>query len=152
MPADEHRLRPATASDAAAVAHCVQAAYSHYVERIGEPPGPMQDDYRQVVRDRRVFVIESGGEVAGAIVLIEDSGTILLDNVAVLPARQGEGIGRSLMVHAEEEARRLGYEYIDLYTHELMTENFVMYARNGYEEVERRTERGFPRIYMRKRL
>ena len=33
-----------------------------------------------------------------------------------------------------------------------MTENFALYARNGYKEVERRTERGFPRIYMRKRL
>lgn len=56
------------------------------------------------------------------------------------------------MLHAEDEARRLGYGSIDLYTHELMTENFALYARNGYEEVERRTERGFPRIYMRKRL
>ena len=149
---DELRLRPARASDAPAIARCVEAAYSPYIERIGEPPGPMLDDYRQVVRDHRVFVVEGGGEIAGAIVLIEKQGTILLDNVAVLPSRHGEGIGRRLMLHAEAEARRLGYESIDLYTHELMTENFALYARNGYEEVERRTERGFPRIYMRKRL
>ena len=149
---DELQLRPATAADAPAIARCVEAAYSHYIERIGEPPGPMLDDYPQVVRDHRVFVVESGGEIAGAIVLIEDRGTMLLDNVAVLPSRQGEGIGRRLMLLAEEEARRLGYNCIDLYTHELMTENFALYARNGYEEVERRTEKGFPRIYMRKRL
>ncbi len=149
---DELRLRPARASDAPAIARCVEAAYSPYIERIGEPPGPMLDDYRQVVRDHRVFVVEGAGEIAGAIVLIEKQGTILLDNVAVLPSRQGEGLGRCLMLHAEAEARRLGYESIDLYTHELMRENFALYARNGYEEVERRTERGFPRIYMRKRL
>ena len=149
---DELRLRPARASDAPAIARCVEAAYSPYIERIGEPPGPMLDDYRQVVRDHRVFVVEGGGQIAGAIVLIEKGGTILLDNVAVPPSRQGEGIGRRLMLHAEAEARRLGYESIDLYTHQLMTENFALYARNGYEEVERRTERGFPRIYMRKRL
>ena len=149
---DELQLRPATAADAPAIARCVEAAYSHYIERIGEPPGPMLDDYPQVVRDHRVFVVESGGEIAGAIVLIEDRGTMLLDNVAVLPSRQGEGIGRRLMLLAEKEARRLGYNCIDLYTHELMTENFALYARNGYEEIERRTERGFPRIYMRKRL
>lgn len=152
MQADEHRLRPATVSDVTAIKRCVHEAYAQYVERIGEPPGPMLDDYRQVVRDRRVFVIESSGEIAGAVVLIEERGTMLLDNIAVLPSRQGEGIGRRLMLLAEEEARRLGYESIDLYTHELMTENFALYARNGYEEVERRTERGFPRIYMRKRL
>lgn len=149
---DELRLRPARASDASAIARCVEAAYSPYIERIGEPPGPMLDDYRQVVRDHRVFVVEGGGQIAGAIVLIENQGTIVLDNVAVLPSRHGEGIGRRLMRHAESEARRLGYSSIDLYTHELMTENFTLYARNGYEEVERRTERGFPRIYMRKRL
>lgn len=149
---DELQLRPATAADAPAIARCVEAAYSHYIERIGEPPGPMLDDYPQVVRDYRVFVVESGGEIAGAIVLIEERGTMLLDNVAVLPSRQGEGIGRRLMLLAEEEARRLGYNCIDLYTHELMTENFALYARNGYEEVERRIEKGFPRIYMRKRL
>ena len=149
---DELQLRPATAADAPAIARCVEAAYSRYIERIGEPPGPMLDDYRQVVRDHRVFVAEGGGEIAGAVVLIEKGGTILLDNVAVLPSRQGEGVGRRLMLRAEGEARRLGYETIDLYTHELMTENFALYARNGYEEVERRTERGFPRIYMRKRL
>ena len=149
---DELRLRPARASDAPAIARCVEAAYSPYIERIGEPPGPMLDDYRQVVRDHRVFVVEGGGEIAGAIVLIEKRETILLDNVAVLPSRHGEGIGRRLMLHAEAEARRLGYESIDLYTHQLMTENFALYARNGYEEIERRTERGFPRIYMRKRL
>ena len=112
----------------------------------------MLDDYAETIRNHRVFVIDSGGEIVGAIVLIEERGTILLDNVAVLPSRQAEGIGRRLMLLAEEEARRLGYGSIDLYTHEMMTENFALYARNGYEEVERRTEKGFPRIYMCKRL
>ena len=151
-PMDDLRPRPATAADAAAIARCVEAAYSPYIERIGGPPGPMLDDYTETIRNHRVFVIDSGGEIVGAIVLIEERGTILLDNVAVLPSRQGEGIGRRLILFAEEQARRLGYDCIDLYTHEMMTENLALYARNGYEEVERRVERGFPRIYMRKRL
>ena len=33
-----------------------------------------------------------------------------------------------------------------------MTENIAMYLRYGYEEIDRRTERGLPRVYMRKRL
>ena len=53
---------------------------------------------------------------------------------------------------AESEARQLGYGHLDLYTHERMTENVALYARIGYTEVDRRTERGFPRVYMRKRL
>ena len=144
--------RPATAADAAGVSECVRAAYTHYIERMGTPPGPMLDDYVQVVRDHRAYVVDDGGEVVGVLVLMDKESGILLDNVAVSPQRQGEGIGRRLIEHAESEARRLGHRHLDLYTHEKMTENIAMYGRIGYEEVERRTERGFPRVYMRKRL
>ena len=144
--------RSATAGDAAGIAACVRAAYSPYIERIGQPPGPMLDDYDQVVRDHLAYVIEEGGEVVGALVLIEKDGGLLLDNVAVQPSRHGEGVGRRLLEHAESEARRLGYGHLDLYTHERMTENIAMYERIGYVEVDRRTEHGFPRVYMRKRL
>ena len=144
--------RPATAADAAGIGECVRAAYSHYVERIGTPPGPMLDDYDRVVRDHRAYVIDDGGEIVGVLVLMDKESGLLLDNVAVHPQRQGEGIGRLLIEHAESEARRLGHGYLDLYTHQQMTENIVMYRRIGYEEIDRHTERGFPRVYMRKRL
>lgn len=144
--------RPAAPVDATGIATCVRAAYSPYIERIGRPPGPMLDDYDHVVRDHRAYVIEEDGEILGALVLIEKEGGILFDNIAVQPSRQGEGIGRRLMEHAESEARRLGYGHVDLYTHQRMTENIAMYERIGYVEVDRRTERGFPRVYMRKHL
>ena len=146
------KVRAAVAADAAGLAECVRAAYGHYIERIGRPPGPMLDDYDRVVRDHRAYVLEEGGEIVGALVLIEKEDGLLLDNVAVLPARHGEGIGRRLLEHAESEARRLGYRHLDLYTHERMTENVALHARIGYAEIDRRTERGFPRVYMRKRL
>ena len=144
--------RPATTADVAGIGECVRAAYSHYIDRIGTPPGPMLDDYTRVVRDHRAYVIDDGNQVVGVLVLMDKESGLLLDNVAVLPQRQGEGIGRRLIEHAESEARRLGHEHLDLYTHRKMTENIAMYGRIGYEEVERRTERGFPRVYMRKRL
>ena len=144
--------RPATTADAAGIGECVRAAYSHYIERIGKPPGPMLDDYAQVVRDHRAYVIDDGGRIVGVLVLMDKESDLLLDNVAVLPQRQGEGIGRRLVEHAESEARRLGHRHLDLYTHQMMTENIAMYARYGYKEVYRRTERGFPRVYMRKRF
>ena len=145
-------LRSATASDADSITECVQAAYSPYIERIGKPPGPMLGNYDEIVRDHRVSVVDDGEEIVGVLVLIEGKGSLLLDNIAVRPSRQGEGIGGRLMEHAEAEGRRLGYGYLDLYTHQRMTENIALYARHGYEEVERRIERGYPRVYMRKRL
>ena len=145
-------LRSATAADAGGIAECVRAAYSPYIERIGKPPGPMLDDYEKVVRDHRVHVVDDDGEIVGVLVLIEQEDGLMLDNIAVCPSRQGAGIGRRLMEHAEAEARRLGYAHVDLYTHQQMTENIALYARRGYEEIERRVERGYPRVYMRKRL
>ena len=145
-------LRDVLPGDAASIAECVREAYSPYIERIGKPPGLMLGNYDEIVRDHRVFVVDGAEEIIGVLVLIEEERSLLLDNVAVRLSRQGEGIGRRLMEHAEAEGRRLGYAHFDLYTHQRMTENIALYARHGYEETERRVEHGYPRIYVRKRL
>lgn len=145
-------LRSALPGDAASITECVRKAYSPYIKLIGKPPGPMLGNYDEIVRDHRVFVVDGGEEIIGVLVLIEKESGLLLDNIAVRPSSQGEGIGHRLLEHAEAEGRRLGYAHLDLYTHQLMTENIALYARLGYEESERRVEHGYPRVYMRKRL
>jgi len=135
-----HQIRPALASDVQSMTACVRAAYAHYTERIGKPPGPMLDDYAEVIEQHLVWVICSGEQVAGLIVLMEQEQGMLLDNVAVHPDYQGQGIGRQLMDLAEAEARRLGYHEIQLYTHIKMDENIEIYGKRGYVEVERRVE------------
>ena len=145
-------LRPADARDAAEVAELVAAAYGHYVERIGGPPGPMTDDYAAVIRDRRVTVAESHGAIVGVIVLSVTDEGFLVDNVAVHPARRGTGLGRALLEFAEAEARRAGFDSIYLYTHEKMAENLALYARIGYVEYDRRSQGAFSLVYLRKQL
>lgn len=145
-------FRAARADDSIDIAECVQMAYTPYIERIGKSPGPMLDNYDHIVRDHHVFVVEDEEQIIGVLVLIEENSGILLDNIALRPARQGQGIGSRLIDHAEAEARRLGYKYLDLYTHELMTENIALYARRGYRETGHRIEKGYRRIYMRKAL
>ena len=145
-------IRAAEAADAPALAACVTAAYELYVARIGKPPGPMLDDYAAVIAKHRVFVLSEAGAVIGALVLIRLADGLLLDNVAVHPDHQGRGLGRRLIDFAEAEARRQGYAALDLYTHELMTENIGMYRALGYQETGRRVEYGYPRVYLRKRL
>ncbi len=152
MSATDAAIRPAEAADAPAVAACVTAAYEMYVARIGKPPGPMLDDYAAVIANHWVFVLSEAGAVIGALVLIRQADGLLLDNVAVHPDHQGRGFGRRLIGFAEAEARRRGYQALDLYTHELMTENIGMYRALGYQETGRRVEHGYPRVYMRKRL
>ena len=145
-------IRRATAADADAVRDCVHAAYRHYVERIGSKPGPMLDDYEEVIRERPVHVAESAGKIVGVLVLdVTDEG-FLLENVAVDPAVKGTGVGKRLLQLAEAEARRQGHSSIYLYTHEKMTENQAHYAKIGYAEYARRIENGRRRVYMRKPL
>jgi len=148
----EVSIRGAADADAAKVEACVRDAYQHYVERIGQMPGPMLEDYRQVIRDREVFVVERAGQIEGVLVLMVTEEGFLLDNVAVSPRVRGQGVGRRLLELAEERARADGFASIYLYTHERMTENRALYARIGYVEYDRRAEKGRLRVYMRKQL
>jgi ribosomal protein S18 acetylase RimI-like enzyme len=145
-------IRRAEPKDAAAIAACVCAAYIHYIERIGRQPGPMLDDYKQVIRDKQVHVVSRDGKVVGAIVLdITDEG-FYLENVAVDPASRGSGVGRALLEFAESEAMRQGFDSIFLATHEKMIENRELYAHIGYVQYDARVVNGFPRVFFRKAL
>jgi hypothetical protein len=79
---NDYGLRRARAADAPAVAALVDAAYRHYVERIGFPPRPMPDDYVQVIREMQVTVAESRATMLGVIVLNSDEEGFVIDNVA----------------------------------------------------------------------
>jgi ribosomal protein S18 acetylase RimI-like enzyme len=146
-------IRLAEAEDVEPIADIVERAYCGYVERIGMRPGPMNDDYGEKVRGGHTFVADDDGGVAGLIVLVEMPNHLLVENVAVDPGRQGEGIGRELLAFAEERARAAGIDTLRLYTHEKMSENLALYARLGYEEDERRyVEYGFYRVFLVKHL
>jgi len=145
------RLRSARAPDATAVAVLVDAAYGHYVARIGRQPSPMCEDYAEVIRTRAVTIAEHAGSIVGVIVLAVTGEGFLIENVAVRPSHQGRGIGKALLQFAESQARRAGFDSVYLYTHEKMTENRALYASLGYAQYERGVGDA-PRVYLRKQL
>jgi GNAT superfamily N-acetyltransferase len=145
-------IRKARAEEAETARDVVLSAYQHYVAIIGSPPGPMLDDYAARIRSNQLWVLDGDGVIAGVLVLEDGPDYFLLDNIAVRPDRQGQGFGRLLMDFAEQEAARCGWSTITLYTNALMKENLAIYAARGYIERERRTEKGFDRVYMEKRL
>jgi len=144
--------RLAGPQDLAAVQALVQAAYAHYVPRIGAVPGPLRDDYGALIGDRRVHVIDSAEGLRAVLVLIPQADAMLLDNIAVAPQAQGQGYGKCLLQFAERMARQAGYRQIRLYTQEKMVENLALYARIGYRETHRAQEIGLARVYMAKAL
>lgn len=147
-----YSFRPAHPGDATQAADLVDAAYRHYVERIGMVPGPMTDDYHRVIRDATVHFAERDGNIVGILVLdVTDEGFVI-ENVAVHPSERGKGLGRALLQTAEGEATRAGFSSIYLYTHEQMTENLALYSKIGYVEYDRRSRGDFSLVYMRKQL
>ena len=112
----------------------------------------MLQDYSAVISKEIVFVAATGDLVVGVLVLSNTDDGFLIENVAVLPRLTGRGIGKLLLMHAEQEAKARGFNSIYLYTNEKMTENLALYAKIGYVEYERRQESGFRRVFMRKAL
>jgi ribosomal protein S18 acetylase RimI-like enzyme len=144
----EYSFRSAIGADVSKVAALVNAAYSHYVERIGILPRPMTDDYSEVIANQQVTVAESHGTIVGVIVIIFGDEGFLINNVAVDPSHRGKGLGKALLEFAEAEARRSGFDSVYLYTHEKMAENLALYSRIGYVEYARRSRGEFSLVYM----
>lgn len=144
-------IRRAREIDVSPVSDIVERAYSIYIERIGRRPAPTDDDYAEKIRQGHTFVADDG-RVAGLIVLIHEADHVLIENVAVDPRRQREGIGRALLSYAETHAHELRARKLRLYTNVAMTENLALYSSLGYQETDRRSENGFERVYLSKRL
>ncbi|MGW1023254.1 GNAT family N-acetyltransferase [Streptomyces sp. NPDC002577] len=144
------RIRPATAADVTAVKAVTDAAYHHYIERIGVVPQPMEADHAANVAAGLVFV--AGDPVTGLVVVVPEAGHLFLDSIAVHPDAHGQGVGRRLLAFVDARARALGLSEVRLYTNAMMWENQKIYPRYGYEVVERRVDGPYDRIHYRKRL
>ena len=131
-------IRPAGPADVPAVKAVTDAAYEHYIERIGLVPQPMRRDHAANVAAGQVYV--TGDPVVGLVVVEEREDHLYLDNIAVRPDAQGQGVGGRLLRFVEAHARALGLPEVRLYTNAKMWENQEIYPKFGYEVVERRVD------------
>ncbi|SHI29377.1 GNAT family N-acetyltransferase [Streptomyces sp. 3214.6] len=147
-------IRPATAADVPAVKAVTDAAYTHYIERIGQVPLPMEADHAANVAAGKVYVTGDpvGGAVVGLVVVEAFADHLFLDSIAVHPDAHGKGVGRRLLHFVDAHARALGLSEVRLYTNAMMWENQKIYPRYGYQLVERRTDGPYDRLHYRKRL
>lgn len=145
-------IRLAGLPDLRGLIACIDAAFQPMAERIGKPPAPMLADYPDLVARGRVHLLETEGRVAGVLVCEIEAGHVFVETLAIDPKLQRTGAGRKLMAFAEAEARLAGQPCVRLYTHALMEEARAFYRALGYDEVERREEAGFDRVYLTKAL
>lgn len=141
-------IRLATAEDVPQVKAVTDAAYRHYIDRIGRAPRPMTADHGGYVAAGLVYV--TGSPVSGVLVLLPGEGHLMLESIAVHPDAQGTGTGRALLGFTERRAVELGLPEVRLYTNALMWENQALYERVGYSVTERGVEGPYDLVHYRK--
>lgn len=97
-------------------------------------------------------LIESGQELIALIETTPEADALLIVNVAVQPASQGQGLGRQLMAYAERSARSRGLMQTRLYTNKQFVRNLGLYASIGYEVDREEDLNGGTAVHMVKRL
>jgi len=86
-----------------------------------------------------VLVAEEGGEIIGYITSRIDRATCMgwIPNMAVAPGRQGQGIGRKLLVAALDYFRREGMKHAKIETLDQNAIGGHLYPSLGFKEVAR---------------
>ena len=146
------QLKPAQEDDLPFVKRCAKLAYEMYVQRIGKPPAPMVADFPVALSQGELELIYADGKSAGFLVSQMREDHLFVENVAVHPDFQNQGIAKTLFVILDQRAAQNRLAAIELYTNEKMTENLAFYPKLGFVETERRSEAGFDRVYFRKTL
>lgn len=100
---------------------------------LADPSVELVQEYAQ---RGRLLLAESDGEVIGVAVLIQTRpATLELVNVAVHPDRQGEGIGKRLVLHAIAMAREAGADTLELGTGNSSLQQLGLYQKCGFRIV-----------------
>ena len=131
-------IRKAVVGDLQAVVSLTTAAYASYTSLLDAPPIPVTEDYAPRIARGEVWLLESGGELAGVLTLERHVDHAMIFSVAVSPAFQGKGFGIALLRHADEQTRQWDLPEIRLYTNAKMERNIALYLAYGYRETGRR--------------
>ena len=142
-------FREATLEDVDEVVELVQSAYRGPVSRRG---WTTEADLLEGQRIDAEMLTEVLGRPDSQVLVVERDGSLLaccelerpggggaahLGMFAVDPARQGGGVGRAVLEHAEQVARRWGATAIELSVIDARAELIAWYERNGYRRTGR---------------
>ena len=97
----------------------------------------MDDDYAVRIARQQVWLLELSGSAA-VLVLEPAEDHLLIYSLAVPPALQGQGLGRTMMAFAEQVARDRRLPRLRLFTSDRMTRNIDIYCRAGFTETGQR--------------
>lgn len=127
------RIRPSRIDDAEDLARIINSAF--FVERIaidGDRTDP--EAVRSLMQKGQFLIAEDFSGPAGCVYIEPRAGRSYLGLLSVDPPRQGTGLGRRLLIAAEDWARANGSSAIDLRIISPRAELLPFYRRLGYFE------------------
>ncbi|HEY1620916.1 MAG TPA: GNAT family N-acetyltransferase, partial [Streptosporangiaceae bacterium] len=98
------------------------------------------------------YVAELAGQVLGMVTVEPDDPYLILRNLAVHPASQGQGVGRRLALLVEEIARSRNLRGVRLWTRAEMLDNIAFYTRLDYVLTHSEQTPKATRVFFRKEL
>ncbi|HEY2133011.1 MAG TPA: GNAT family N-acetyltransferase [Acetobacteraceae bacterium] len=146
------QIKPATPADVQTVRDIVCAAYAKWVPIIGREPLPMRADYEHALRHHSIDLLHRDGDVIALIQTIPNPDHLFIENLAVAPPHQGQGLGRHLLAHAEQKAQAAGLPEIRLLTNSAFDANIHLYQHVGYRIDREEPFMGGTTVYMGKKM
>lgn len=145
-------LYRARAEDRPDIEALQQSAYAHNRVLLGVEPLPLLADYGDVIARFEVWLAGDGRKLQGVLILEPRADDLLIWSVATRPEEQRTGLGRALLMAAEDRARDLGLSTLRLYTGAALDHLIAWYSRHGYvlERIEELADRSI--AHMVKRL
>jgi N-acetylglutamate synthase-like GNAT family acetyltransferase len=151
-------IRQANDSDGPELLALIRIAMAVYARNSGistvlDAQRETLDDLLVHLKTDHVLVAEHRGRLIGTVRLIlAEDGSAYFSRFAVLPALQQSGVGKLLYQRAEEWLRGCGVQTIRLHTALTNQPLVAFYRSRGFELVETKTARGYPRGLFEKKL
>ncbi|NNF76390.1 MAG: GNAT family N-acetyltransferase [Rhizobiales bacterium] len=92
----------------------------------------MTADYEAAVQDHLIDLAYCEANLCGLVEMVPQPDCLLIENLAVSPDHQGQGLGTLLLHHAEKQAAQLDQSILRLYTNRDFGSNVSFYERFGF--------------------
>ncbi|WP_192869532.1 GNAT family N-acetyltransferase [Lentibacillus sediminis] len=103
---------------------------------------PSKEMIEKYLESGQCYTLEVNNETVGVYVLMPVSaGVIEIMNIAVAEKEQGKGLGKQLLAHAIEQARKQGFKQVQIGTGNSSIGQLALYQKCGFRITK--IERGF---------
>jgi GNAT superfamily N-acetyltransferase len=136
----------------------LQQAFAYQTGRIDPPSSLNKLDapgLASKAQEENLFLALEGDQVIGCLFARCKPEAVYVGKFAVSPGRQKQGVGRGLMEAAEDLARRVGRNVLEVETRIELVENHETFTALGFTKVAEHSHPGYDRptyVLMRKTL